>query len=31
MHWGEHIGSEDDAREFAEKAPVEVQILERAA
>ena len=31
MHWGEHIGSEDDARVFAEKAPVEVQILERAA
>jgi len=31
MHWGEHIGSEDDAREFADKAPVEVEILERAA
>ncbi len=31
MHWGEHIGSEDDAREFAAKAPVEVAILERAA
>src|SRR5215210_4342391 len=31
MHWGEHIGSLQDAREFADKAPVEVEILERAA
>ena len=31
MHWGEHIGSEGDAREFANKAPVEVEILKRAA
>ena len=31
MHWGEHIGSEGDAREFAHKAPVEVEILQRAA
>jgi L-ascorbate metabolism protein UlaG (beta-lactamase superfamily) len=31
MHWGEHIGSYEDARAFAEKAPVEVRILERAA
>jgi L-ascorbate metabolism protein UlaG (beta-lactamase superfamily) len=30
MHWGEHIGTEHDARAFAEKAPVEVQILEKA-
>ena len=29
MHWGEHIGSRSDAIEFAEKAPVEVRILER--
>ena len=31
MHWGGHIGSLDDARDFADKAPVEVEILERAA
>jgi len=31
MHWGEHIGSLQDARDFADKAPVEVEILERAA
>ncbi len=31
MHWGEHIGTERDAREVAEKAPVEVRILPRAA
>ena len=31
MHWGEHIGSFQDAREFADKAPVDVRILERAA
>ena len=30
MHWGENIGSYQDAVAFAEKAPVEVQILERA-
>jgi L-ascorbate metabolism protein UlaG (beta-lactamase superfamily) len=31
MHWGEHIGTEDDARTFARHAPVEVRIMERAA
>jgi L-ascorbate metabolism protein UlaG (beta-lactamase superfamily) len=31
MHWGEHIGSLQDARDFADKAPVDVRILERAA
>jgi L-ascorbate metabolism protein UlaG (beta-lactamase superfamily) len=31
MHWGEHIGSYDDALAFRERAPVEVRILERAA
>jgi L-ascorbate metabolism protein UlaG (beta-lactamase superfamily) len=31
MHWGEHIGSLEDAEAFAERAPVEVRILERAA
>jgi L-ascorbate metabolism protein UlaG (beta-lactamase superfamily) len=30
MHWGEHIGTADDARAFAAKAPVEVRILEKA-
>jgi L-ascorbate metabolism protein UlaG (beta-lactamase superfamily) len=30
MHWGEHIGSEADARAFAARAPVEVRILERS-
>jgi hypothetical protein len=30
MHWGEHIGTAEDARAFAEKAPVEVRILEKA-
>jgi L-ascorbate metabolism protein UlaG (beta-lactamase superfamily) len=29
MHWGEHLGSEADARNFAERAPVEVRILPR--
>jgi L-ascorbate metabolism protein UlaG (beta-lactamase superfamily) len=29
MHWGENIGSEDDARTFAERAPVEVRIMQR--
>ena len=27
MHWGEHIGTADDARDFAGRAPVEVRIL----
>jgi L-ascorbate metabolism protein UlaG (beta-lactamase superfamily) len=27
MHWGEHIGTEEDARVFAERAPVEVRIM----
>jgi L-ascorbate metabolism protein UlaG (beta-lactamase superfamily) len=31
MHWGEHIGSYEDAVAFAERAPVEVRIMERAA
>ena len=31
MHWGEHIGTREDAEAFAERAPVEVRILERAA
>ena len=31
MHWGSHIGTEADARAFANNAPVEVRILERAA
>jgi L-ascorbate metabolism protein UlaG (beta-lactamase superfamily) len=31
MHWGSHIGTEADARAFAAKATVPVQILERAA
>ncbi len=30
MHWGEHIGTREDAEAFAEKAPVEVRIMERA-
>ncbi len=29
MHWGEHIGTYEDAVSFAERAPVEVRILER--
>ncbi|MEX2194549.1 MAG: MBL fold metallo-hydrolase [Thermoleophilaceae bacterium] len=29
MHWGEHIGTLEDARLFAERAPVEVAIMER--
>jgi L-ascorbate metabolism protein UlaG (beta-lactamase superfamily) len=29
MHWGEHIGSYEDAVEFRRQAPVEVRILER--
>jgi L-ascorbate metabolism protein UlaG (beta-lactamase superfamily) len=31
MHWGEHIGTREDAEGFADKAPVEVRIMERAA
>jgi L-ascorbate metabolism protein UlaG (beta-lactamase superfamily) len=31
MHWGGHIGTAEDARAFAKKAPVEVRILRRAA
>jgi L-ascorbate metabolism protein UlaG (beta-lactamase superfamily) len=31
MHWGEHIGTEEDARAFAERAPVEVRIMEKVA
>jgi L-ascorbate metabolism protein UlaG (beta-lactamase superfamily) len=27
MHWGEHLGTEEDARVFAERAPVEVRIM----
>jgi L-ascorbate metabolism protein UlaG (beta-lactamase superfamily) len=30
MHWGEHIGTEEDARTFAERAPVEVRIMRKA-
>jgi L-ascorbate metabolism protein UlaG (beta-lactamase superfamily) len=30
MHWGEHIGTRADAEAFADSAPVEVTILERA-
>lgn len=30
MHWGEQIGSYEDAATFAERAPVEVRIMERA-
>ena len=30
MHWGEHIGSLQDAHEFADKAPVDVRIMEPA-
>jgi L-ascorbate metabolism protein UlaG (beta-lactamase superfamily) len=30
MHWGAHIGTERDARAFADKAPVDVRILEKA-
>jgi L-ascorbate metabolism protein UlaG (beta-lactamase superfamily) len=31
MHWGDHIGTEDDAARFAEQAPVDVRIMERVA
>ncbi len=30
MHWGEHIGTAEDARIFSERAPVEVRIMERS-
>jgi L-ascorbate metabolism protein UlaG (beta-lactamase superfamily) len=30
MHWGEHIGTEEDARTFADHAPVEVRIMSKA-
>jgi L-ascorbate metabolism protein UlaG (beta-lactamase superfamily) len=30
MHWGDHLGSFEDARTFAERAPVEVRIMEKA-
>jgi L-ascorbate metabolism protein UlaG (beta-lactamase superfamily) len=29
MHWGEHIGTHEDALEFAARAPVEVRIMEK--
>ena len=31
MHWGQHIGTRADAEEFAERAPVEVRIMEPVA
>jgi L-ascorbate metabolism protein UlaG (beta-lactamase superfamily) len=31
MHWGDHLGDLQDARAFADKAPVDVRILEQAA
>jgi len=31
MHWGEHLGTDDDARRFAERAGVEVRILPKVA
>ncbi len=30
MHWGEHIGTAAEAQAFAERAPVEVRVLEKA-
>jgi L-ascorbate metabolism protein UlaG (beta-lactamase superfamily) len=30
MHWGEHIGSQEDAQRFADAAPVEVVVLQPA-
>ena len=30
MHWGEHIGTREDAEEFERRAPVEVRLLEPA-
>src|SRR5438093_11802028 len=29
MHWGEHLGTRDDAMAFARQAPVEVTIMEK--
>jgi L-ascorbate metabolism protein UlaG (beta-lactamase superfamily) len=31
MHWGENIGTLEDALSFRDRAPVEVRVLERAA
>jgi len=31
MHWGQYIGTREDAEEFAERAPVEVRIMEPVA
>ena len=31
MHWGGHVGTYADAEAFAERAPVEVRILDKAA
>jgi len=31
MHWGQHIGTRADAEEFAERAPVDVRIMEPAS
>ena len=30
MHWGEHIGTREDAETFAQRSPVDVRILEPA-
>src|SRR5919109_1417072 len=30
MHWGENVGTEEDARTFADRAPVEVRIMSKA-
>lgn len=30
MHWGEHLGTRDDALAFARQAPVEVTIMEKS-
>ena len=30
MHWGEHIGTRADAEAFADRAPVEVRIMDKA-
>ena len=29
MHWGEHLGTHEDARTFADEASVEVRIMEK--
>lgn len=31
MHWGEHIGTREDAEAFAARAPVDVRILEKSS